>query len=102
LRAHAAAEIPERIRAFQEHKQELQGKLPKGPFEFSEDLNFSNLEPSEDDSPVLRRFKLAVRRDAKYAVASAPYLQLFAFSQALRSVYDGGGQIQDGDYPPIA
>ena len=45
---------------------------------------------------MVRRFKLAVRRDARYAVASAPYLHLFGFSQALRSIYDGGGQIQDG------
>lgn len=96
MRGHAIADITKRTRAFQEHRQEIQGKLPGGPFEFSDDLDFSDLKPSSNDPPVVRRFKLAVQRDARYATASAPYLHLFGFSQALRSIYDGGGQIQDG------
>jgi hypothetical protein len=97
MRAHGIVQIQERRRAFQEHRQEIQGKLPKGPFEFSGDLSFSDLTPSPSDVPVVRRFKLAVQRDARYAVASSPYLHIFGFSQALRSIYDGGGQIQDGE-----
>jgi hypothetical protein len=96
LRAHAIADLDDRTRAFEEHRQEIQGKIPKGPFEFSSDLNFSDLTPAEDDTSTVRRFKLAIQRDARYAVASAPYLQLFSFSQSLRSIYDGGGRIQDG------
>jgi hypothetical protein len=96
MRANGIPDLEERVRAFQEHRQEIQGKPPKGPFEFADDLDFSNLEPADGDVPVVKRFKLAVRRDARYAAASAPYLHLFGFSQALRSIYDGGGQIQDG------
>ena len=96
MRGHAIADEKERTRAFQEHRQELQGRLPKGPFEFAADLNFSDIKPSAEDPPVVRRFKLAVARDARYSVASGPYLQIFGMSQGLRSIYDGGGQIQDG------
>ena len=96
MRAHGIADIEGRIRSFQEQRQEIQGRLPKGPFEFADDLDFSNIEPAEDDPPVVKRFQRAVRRDARYAVASGPYLHIFGFSQALRSIYDGGGQIQDG------
>ena len=96
MRGHGIADLDDRGRALQEHKQEILGKLPAGPFEFSASLNFEDLAPNDDDPPVVRRFKLAVKRDAKYATASAPYLQLFGLSQALRSVYDGGGQTQDG------
>lgn len=96
MRGHAIAKEEDRTRAFQEHRQELQGRLPKGPFEFAADLDFKDIKPDDKDSPVVRRFKLAVARDARYAVASGPYLQSFGLSQGLRSIYDGGGQIQDG------
>lgn len=96
MRAHGEADLDARVRAFQEHRQEIQGRLPGGPFEFADDLSFDSLEPEDDDPPVVRRFKMAVRRDARHATASAPYLHLFGFSQALRSIYDGGGQLQDG------
>jgi hypothetical protein len=96
MRGHGIANIDDRIRAFQEHRQEIQGKIPRGPFEFSADLSFDDLAPSADDVPVVRRFKLAVQRDCRHATASGPYLHIFGLSQALRSIYDGGGQIQDG------
>jgi hypothetical protein len=96
MRGHALADEDARTRAFQEHRQELQGRLPKGPFEFSADLTFADMAPAETDSDVVRRFKLAVARDARYSAASAPYLQIFGMSQGLRSIYDGGGQLQDG------
>lgn len=97
MRGHGIATEAERTRAFEEHRQEIQGRLPKGPFEFASDLNFTNFRPDEKDNPVRRRFKLALERDSRYSVASGPYLQLFAMSQALRAIYDGGGQIQDGE-----
>lgn len=95
MRAHAAAIEADRTRGFQEHRQELQGRLPKGPFEFSAGLDFADVKPLDSDSPVVRRFKLAVARDARYAVASAPYLKIFGMSQCLRSIYDGGAQLQN-------
>lgn len=91
MRGHSFADEALRTRAFEEHKQEIQGRLPKGPFEGE------NEPVKAEDSPVVRRFKLAVERDRRYALASAPYLQVFGLSQALRSIYDGGGQIQDGE-----
>jgi hypothetical protein len=105
MKGHALADERARTRAFQEHRQELQGRLPSGPFEFSgsggatmqERLSFADVKPADGDSSMVRRFKLAVARDARYAVASAPYLQIFGMSQCLRSIYDGGGQIQDGN-----
>ena len=96
MRGHAITKLKDRTRAFQEHRQEIQGRLPKGPFEFSADLDFTDLTPKEGDPPVVRRLKLAVARDSRYSVASAPYLQVWGLSQSLRSIYDGGGQIQDG------
>lgn len=95
-RGHGEVDLAGRVRSFEEHRQEIQGKLPRGPFEFADDLTFADVKPEKGDPPVVRRFKLALARDAKYAAASDPYLRLFGFSQALRSIYDGGGQLQDG------
>jgi hypothetical protein len=96
MRGHGVADLNERSRAFQEHRQELQGKLPRGPFEFAQNLKFDDLTPDKSDPPVVRRFKLAVQRDARHSAASGPFLRVFGFSQALRSIYDGGGRLQDG------
>lgn len=97
MRAHGEAKIEDRSLAFQELRQEIQGRIPNsGPFEISADMNFDDLEPAEDDPDIVKRFKLAARRDSRYAVATGPYLQLFGMSQSLRSIYDGGGQLQDG------
>lgn len=96
MRGHGIASIADRIRALEEGRQELQGRLPKGPFEFASDLEFADDQPADDDPPVVKRFKLAVARDARYATALSPYLMVFGMSQGLRSIYDGGGQLQDG------
>lgn len=96
MRAHATTDTSSRTKAFQEHRQELQGRLPKGPFELFADLTFDDIEVSDDDPPVVKRLKLATRRDMRYGVASSVYLSVFGLSQSLRSIYDGGGQIQDG------
>lgn len=97
MRGHGIAKEDDRIKAFGEHLQELQGRLPKGPFDFSADLTFSDVAPVASDSSMLRRFKLAVARDARYSVASGPYLQIFGMSQGLRYIYDGGAQLQEGE-----
>lgn len=96
MRAHGIAGVKDRARAFEEHRQELQGRLPKGPFEFTGSLAFDDFKPEDSDPPVVRRFKLAVARDSRHAVASSVYLHIWGMSQGLRSIYDGGGQIQDG------
>jgi len=97
MRGNGIADEDDRQRALEEHRQEIEGRLPKGPFEFSDDLEFSDLDPKDDDSDVVSRFKRAVQRDARYSVGSAVYLSLFGMSQGLRHIYDGGGQIQDGE-----
>lgn len=96
MRGHAIADIDDRVRAVEEHRQEIQGRLPKGPYEFAKDLTFDDVKPADDDSPTVRRFKLAVRRDARWGSARHGHLQAFGFSQALRSIYDGGRQLIDG------
>lgn len=102
MRGHGIHDIDDRTRAFQEHRQEIQGKLPKGPFEFSADLTFDDVKVEDGDTPVVRRFKLAVQRDARYSSASPVYLALFGMSQALRSIYDGGGQLQEEERGTLA
>tara|TARA_R110002110_G_scaffold8326_14_gene41937 strand:- start:823 stop:1122 length:300 start_codon:yes stop_codon:yes gene_type:complete len=96
MRGHAISDLLERKRALEEHKQEIQGRLPKGPYEFSENLDFDDFEVTEADPPVVRRFKLAIKRDARHGAAGGVYLRVFGLSQGLRSIYDGGGQLQDG------
>ena len=95
-KGHANYDNEDRQRYLEELRSELQGRLPKGPFEFTASLDFSDFEPTDDDPPVVRRLKLAVKRDCKYGSASAPYMLIFGLSNNLRSIYDGGGQIQDG------
>jgi hypothetical protein len=96
MRAHAIFSINDRIRAFEELRQEIQGRAPRGPFEFADDLEFASVAPANDDPPAVKRFKAALQRDLKYSSAGAVYLQAFSFSQNLRSIYDGGRQLIDG------
>jgi len=97
MRGNAISDIKDRTRALEEHRQEIQGRLPKGPYEFAADLSFDDVKVDEKkDTPCVARFKRAVRRDARHGSASAVYLRLFGMSQGLRYVYDGGGQLQDG------
>jgi len=99
MRGHGTTEIADRARAQEDMKQEIQGRLPTGPYEFAQDLTFDDIVPESGDSSVVRRLKLAIRRDSRHSVASGRYLRIFGMSQAIRSIYDGGGQIQDGTPP---
>ena len=94
MRAHGVSTLSERVRAFEELRQEIQGRAPKGPFEFSSDLEFDD--PRTAATPATARFQAAVRRDARFATAGPVYLRLFGFSQALRAAYYGGTQLIDG------
>lgn len=96
MKGHAQHSIEERTRSFEEARQELQGRLPKGPFEFADDLTFSDVKVVEEDVGAVARFKRAVRRDCRYATAGSPYVRIFGMSQALRTIYDGSRQIIDG------
>jgi hypothetical protein len=96
MRGHALTVIDERVRAFQELRQEIQGRAPKGPFEFAADLDFKDLAPEDSDPPVVKRFKRAMVRDLKYSAAGAVFMLNFGLSQNLRSIYDGGRQLIDG------
>jgi hypothetical protein len=93
MKGHAQASIQERVRSFGELRQEIQGRLPKGPFEFVDSLSFPPPEPT--GVPAVDRFNMAVVRDAAYATAGGPYLRLFGMSQSLRNLYDGGRQLVD-------
>ena len=92
MRAHAVTTKSARSLAFEHMRQEIQGKLPKGPFEF----DAAQLAPVDADSSLVARFKKAVLRDAAYGAASAPFIRLMGMSHALRSTYEGGKQLLDG------
>jgi hypothetical protein len=96
MKGHAQHDIDERVRSFEELKQEIQGRVPKGPFEFSADLTFSDIAVEDTDPAVVARFKRATKRDARYSSAGGVYIRAFGFSQSLRSLYDGGKQIIEG------
>jgi hypothetical protein len=95
LKGHAQHTWQDRERSSEEVRQEIQGRLPKGPFEFSADLTFDDVK-AEAKSGVVARLQRAVRRDARYATAGHPYIIAFGLSQALRTIYDGSKQIIDG------
>ena len=95
---HAETTTEGRTNAMGERKQDLQGKeLKQGHFEWAGDLSFTDFATPDDGDPLpIQRFKLALYRDSKHTVATGPYLRIFGMSQAIRSLYDGGGQLQDG------
>ncbi len=98
MKGHGTIETSDRKTGVDDVRQEIQGKLPKGPFEFSsdEDLEFSDLK-AEDKDPIVRRtFMQALQRDALYSSAGPVYLRAFGLSQAMREIYDGSKQLQDG------
>jgi len=95
MKGHAQSSIEERIRSFEELRQEAQGRLPKGPFEFSESLEFDDVVTASDKGPVAA-FRRAVRRDARYSSAGGVFLRRHGLSQSLRHIYDGGRQLVDG------
>lgn len=96
MRAHVRITIAEREKDFEQMRQEILGALPKGPYEFSKDLTFNDYRPQADDVEIIKRFKHAVRRDARYGSANGFYVRLHGMSQVLRHAYDGGRQMTDG------
>lgn len=100
MKGHGTIETSDRKTGVDDVRQEIQGKLPRGPFEFStgDDLEFADIKPnSGDDTKTARRtFKQALYRDARYSSASPTYLRAFGLSQAMREIYDGSKQLQDG------
>lgn len=98
MKGHGTIETADRKTGVDDVRQEIQGKLPRGPFEFSsdEDLEFSDLK-AEDKDPIVRRtFIQSLKRDAIYSSAGPVYLRAFGLSQAMREIYDGSKQLQDG------
>lgn len=96
MKGHAQFDTDERALSFEEVRQEIQGRLPKGPFEFADDLEFKDIKADKSDVGVVTRFKRAVTRDCRYSTAGGPYIMKFGLSQALRTIYDGSKQIIDG------
>ena len=96
MRGNARITISDRTRDFEEMRAEILGKLPKGPYEFSPDLNFSNYKPSTSDVEIIKRFKHAVRRDCRWGSANGFYVRLHGMSQVMRHIYDGSRQMIDG------
>lgn len=98
MKGHGTIKTSDRKTGVDDVRQEIQGKLPRGPFEFSTDvdLKFSDLKPVDSDPIAERTFKQALKRDAMYASAGAVYLRAFGLSQAMREIYDGSKQLQDG------
>lgn len=96
MKGHAQFTTDERTLSFEEIRQEIQGRLPKGPFEFADDLSFDDVKAEKTDVAVLARLKRAVKRDCRYATAGPPYIMAFGLSQSMRTVYDGSKQLIDG------
>jgi hypothetical protein len=99
LKTHANYTKQSRETSFQEVLQELQGRAPKGPFEFTNDLKLSDVRILDTDPPVLQRFKRAIKRDGKFGAAGPVYIRNFGFHQALRHAYEGGKRLIDGGAP---
>lgn len=100
MKAHAASNLNDRKDWFEEIRQEIQGRDPKGPFSFALSLEFTELVADKIDktkpTPLEDRFKRALYRDCRYATAGPVYMRLLGLNQAMRSVYDGGRQLIDG------
>lgn len=96
MRGNARTTIADRTRDFEEMRAEILGKLPKGPYEFSSDLNFDDYKPSKSDVEIIKRFKHAVRRDCRWGSANGFYVRLNGMSQIMRHIYDGSRQMIDG------
>jgi hypothetical protein len=98
MKGHGTISVNDRKTGVDDARQEIQGKMPRGPFEFSTDadLKFRDIKPKKDDPPAAKAFKQALLRDASYASANPVYLRAFGMSQAMREIYDGSKQLQDG------
>lgn len=97
MKGHGAITTEDRKTGVDDVRQEIQGKMPRGPFEFSTDadLEFADLKPSDGDPPATLAFKQSRYRDARYASANPAYLRAFGLSQAMREIYDGSKQLRD-------
>lgn len=100
MKAHGEIEISDRSSAQDDARQEIQGQLPKGHFEFADDLTFDSLKPGGGANTIAeytrQRLQRALRRDAMYGSAGSVYLRAMGQSQAIREIYDGGRQLMDG------
>lgn len=98
MKGHGAITTADRKTGVDDARQEIQGKLPRGPFEFSTDadLKFTDIKPKDNEPTTRRTFKQSLYRDACYSSASPVYLRAFGLSQAMREIYDGSKQLQDG------
>ncbi len=95
MKGHGTITTADRKEGIDDVRQEIQGKLPKGPFEFATSLEFTEIKP--DTTPGAgNTFRAALYRDARYASAGAVYLRGFGLSQAMREIYDGSKQLRDG------
>ena len=96
MRGNARITKGERTADLEAMRGEILGELPKGPFEFSPDLNFNNYKPTKSDPEIIKRLKHAVRRDCRFGSANGFYIRLHGMSQVMRHIYDGGKQMIDG------
>lgn len=98
MKGHGTILTDDRKTGVDDVRQEIQGKLPRGPFEYSSDnsLGFRDVKPSPDEPLAIRTFKQALYRDSLYSSANPVYLRAFGLSQAMREIYDGSKQLQDG------
>lgn len=99
MKGHGTITVADRQEGVDDVRQEIQGKLPRGPFEFASSLEFPELAPG-DKIGSERTFRQALLRDAQYATAGAVYLRAFGISQAMREIYDGSKQLQDAGIDP--
>jgi hypothetical protein len=100
MRGHTAIDLRDRHAAQEKLRQEIQGRLPEGPFDLYASLAFAELAPSAEDIDVVRVSKAAMLRDARYAVAGSRTLRLLGFQNNIRSIYDGGVAMIRGGAKP--
>ncbi len=98
MNGHGTITPADRKTGIDDVRREIQGKAPRGPFEFSsdDDLKFSDIDPKDDDPVAKRAFLQALKRDAMYSSAGPVYLRAFGLSQAMRELYAGSKQLIDG------
>jgi hypothetical protein len=99
VKGHGTITVADRKEGIDDIRQEIQGKPPKGPFEFASSLEFVEIKPG-DKAGAERTFRQALYRDALYASAGPVFLRAFGMSQAMRELYDGSKQLRDAGIDP--
>jgi len=94
--SNAAITLDDRIAGFEKVRQEIGGRRPQGPFEFSDSLEFDDIEAKDDDPVVVQILTSAIKRDARHASSGPVYLRRLGLSQSLRTIYEGGKAIIEG------